>query len=123
MAINIRDLKLESPAFGHHGEIPARHTGEGEDLAPEIRWSGVPDGTRELALICHDPDAPLAQGFTHWLVYGIPPDAEGIPRAAASSSRDGTTLATRGTTAPCRPRATTTSGSTRSIPRSTHAPG
>ena len=79
MAVSIGDLKLESPAFGHHGEIPVRHTGDGEDLAPEIRWSGLPDGTRELALICHDPDAPRPQGFTHWLVYGIPPDAEGVP--------------------------------------------
>jgi Raf kinase inhibitor-like YbhB/YbcL family protein len=79
MATNIRDLKLDSPAFGHHGEIPARHSGEGEDLAPEMRWSGVPAGTRQLALVCHDPDAPLPEGFTHWLVYGIPPDAGGIP--------------------------------------------
>ena len=79
MASGSGDLKLESPAFGHHGEIPARHTGEGEDLAPELHWSGVPEGTRELALICHDPDAPRPQGFPHWLVYGIPPDAEGIP--------------------------------------------
>jgi Raf kinase inhibitor-like YbhB/YbcL family protein len=44
-----------------------------------MRWSGVPAGTRQLALVCHDPDAPLPEGFTHWLVYGIPPDAGGIP--------------------------------------------
>jgi Raf kinase inhibitor-like YbhB/YbcL family protein len=89
MATNIRHLKLESPAFGHHGEIPARHSGEGEDLAPEMRWSGVPAGTRQLALVCHDPDAPLPEGFTHWLVYGIPPDAGGFPRGAGASPRGG----------------------------------
>jgi Raf kinase inhibitor-like YbhB/YbcL family protein len=96
MATNIRDLKLESPAFGHHGEIPARHSGEGEDLAPEMRWSGVPAGTRQLALVCHDPDAPLPEGFTHWLVYGIPPDTSGIRRGAGASPRSETTSATRG---------------------------
>jgi Raf kinase inhibitor-like YbhB/YbcL family protein len=40
----------------------------------EIRIRGVPNGTVELALICHVPDAPLPFGFAHWLLYGIPPE-------------------------------------------------
>ena len=90
MSINIRDLKIESPAFGGHGEIPARHTGEGDDVSPELSWSGVPDGTRQLALVCHDPDAPLPHGFTHWVVYGIPADAGGIPEGGGGQFTEGT---------------------------------
>jgi len=38
------------------GEIPRRHTCEGDDVSPELRWSGVPDGARSLVLILDDPD-------------------------------------------------------------------
>lgn len=69
--LNIADLKVRSTAFDHHRPIPARHTSEGEDISPQLSWSGVPEGTRSFALICHDPDAPLVDGFTHWVAYGI----------------------------------------------------
>ena len=89
MPLNIQDLKIESPVFGAHGNIPAKHTGEGEDVSPEITWSGVPEGTKQLALICHDPDAPLPHGFTHWVVYGIPADAGGIPEGGGGQFTEG----------------------------------
>lgn len=77
--LNLGDLEIRSPAFGAHGQIPDRHANSGDDVSPALEWSNVPDGTKELVLICHDPDAPLARGFTHWVVYGIPADAAGIP--------------------------------------------
>ena len=77
--LNVKDLKLRSPAFGHHQRIPDRHTGNGEDVAPALEWSGVPDGTAAFALVVHDPDAPLVDGFTHWVAYGIPADTTGLP--------------------------------------------
>lgn len=76
--MQIADLKLTSPAVEHHKPIPERHTVVGDGIAPALEWSGVPDGTRGLALICHDPDAPLPHGWTHWVVMAIPPDATGI---------------------------------------------
>ena len=79
MGLNIADLKISSSAFEPHGRFPDRHTTESEDVSPELSWEGVPDGTKQLALICHDPDAPLPHGFTHWVVYGIAADATGIP--------------------------------------------
>ncbi|HEY2320399.1 MAG TPA: hypothetical protein VGH67_18980, partial [Solirubrobacteraceae bacterium] len=62
--LNVADLKLTSPAFNHHRAIPARHSGDGEDVSPELMWSGAPEGTRAFALVVHDPDAPLVDGFT-----------------------------------------------------------
>jgi Raf kinase inhibitor-like YbhB/YbcL family protein len=76
--LNVQDLAVDSDAFSHHERIPDRHSTEGEDLSPPLRWSGVPGGTRSFAVVVHDPDAPLVDGFTHWVAYGIPADATGL---------------------------------------------
>jgi Raf kinase inhibitor-like YbhB/YbcL family protein len=76
--LNLGDLALRSPAFANHEPIPARHTTDGENVAPALEWSGVPDGTAAFAVVVHDPDAPLVDGFTHWVAYGIPGDARGL---------------------------------------------
>lgn len=69
--LNVADLRLRSPAFSGHESIPERYTSEGEDVSPPLEWEGVPEGTRGFAVVCHDPDAPLVDGFTHWVAYGI----------------------------------------------------
>jgi Raf kinase inhibitor-like YbhB/YbcL family protein len=74
MSLKLGDLKIRSPALGASGRIPKRNAGDGENLSPPLEWSGAPKGTREFALVCHDPDAPLVHGFTHWVLYGIPAD-------------------------------------------------
>jgi Raf kinase inhibitor-like YbhB/YbcL family protein len=66
-------LELKSPAFEQGGTIPKKHTCDGDDVSPALRWSGVPAGTRSLVLLCNDPDAPGGL-FRHWAVYDIPPD-------------------------------------------------
>ncbi len=80
--LNVADLRLRSPAFKHHERIPERHTGDGQDVAPALEWSGVPQGTKAFAVVLHDPDAPLVDGFTHWVLYGIPGDATSLPAGA-----------------------------------------
>jgi Raf kinase inhibitor-like YbhB/YbcL family protein len=77
--LNVADLKIKSPAFEGHKSIPDRHTSKGENIAPPLEWSGVPDGTMAFAVVVHDPDAPLVDGFTHWVAYGIAGDATGLP--------------------------------------------
>lgn len=77
--LNVQDLDIQSDAFEPHGAIPERHTSDGEDVAPPLSWSGVPDGAQAFAVVCHDPDAPLVDGFTHWVAYNIAGDAEGLP--------------------------------------------
>jgi Raf kinase inhibitor-like YbhB/YbcL family protein len=76
-------VTVRSQAFQEGHAIPKRHTEDGEDLSPPLSWSTVPPGTKELALIVDDPDAPSAEPWVHWLIYKIPAAAaelaEGIP--------------------------------------------
>ena len=65
-------LALASPAFQPGARIPKRHTGEGADVSPPLEWTSLPSGTRELALICDDPDAPRPKPWVHWVLYGLP---------------------------------------------------
>jgi Raf kinase inhibitor-like YbhB/YbcL family protein len=91
MALSIADLRIDSPAFPDGGAIPDRYSRYHDDVVPPLRWSGVPQGTRQLALVCHDPDAPLPDGWTHWVVYGIAPDVTGIDEGGPVPGVKGTT--------------------------------
>ncbi len=80
-------IQLTSTAFGEGERIPAKHTGEGDDVSPPLAWSGVPQGTKALALICDDPDAPTPQPWVHWVIYKIPADCRGLPEGIAKTPR------------------------------------
>src|SRR5437763_10139922 len=82
--LNVADLRLRSPGFQGHKSIPQRHAGDGEDVAPALEWSGVPEGTKAFAIVVHDPDAPLIDGFTHWVVYGIPAEVRSLPEGGGT---------------------------------------
>lgn len=89
MALNIKDLQIHSPAFTSLERIPKQYTSDGKNISPPLEWSGLPAGTQQLALICHDPDAPLPQGFTHWLIYGIGPTVNQIAEGDGSKFTEG----------------------------------
>ncbi len=72
-------LKLTSGAFNPGDSIPRKYTGDGDDVSPALAWNAPPPGTKELALVCDDPDAPTAEPWVHWVVYGIPSDVESLP--------------------------------------------
>jgi Raf kinase inhibitor-like YbhB/YbcL family protein len=76
-------LSITSPVFSQNGEIPARHTCDGQDVSPPLSWSGLPEGTKSLALIVDDPDAPDPAApkmtWVHWVLYNIPPGATSLP--------------------------------------------
>lgn len=71
-------MQIYSPAFQDGDEIPRRYTCDGEDISPEIRIANIPEGTRSLALVCDDPDAPSGN-WVHWVLYNIPPEMTVIP--------------------------------------------
>jgi len=78
-------ITLTSTAFQEGGPIPRKHTCDGSDVSPPLAWSGVPEGTKSLALICDDPDAP-AGTWVHWVLYDIPATRAGLPEGV---SKDG----------------------------------
>ena len=93
--------------------LPDVYTCKGASESPEVAWDGVPPGTKSLALILDDPDAPDGR-FTHWLVFNIPPDSSGLTRAQpnakvlANGAQQGETSAgSRGYYPPCPPIGTT----------------
>lgn len=79
MGLNIQDLAISSPAFDNGGRLDDTHANDKGNSQPALRISGVPEGTAELAIIVHDPDAPLPFGFTHWTLYGLPADTTEVP--------------------------------------------
>lgn len=70
-------ITVTSTAFDHGDAIPERFSCEGENVPPPLRWTGVPAGATELALVIEDPDAPEGI-FVHWLVVGIGGGATGL---------------------------------------------
>lgn len=75
-------MQISSKAFAHNAPIPAKYTCEGEDTSPPLSWSGAPAGTKSLALIVDDPDAPDPDAprmtWVHWVLYNLPPDSTGL---------------------------------------------
>lgn len=78
-------LELTSSAFGDQAPIPSIHTCDGGDKSPPLGWTGLPEGTRSLALIVDDPDAPdpaaPKRTWVHWVLYNLPVTATGLPAA------------------------------------------
>jgi Raf kinase inhibitor-like YbhB/YbcL family protein len=103
-------IQINSTAFADGNPIPAEFTCDGTDVSPELKWASVPAGTKSLALICDDPDAPSGT-FVHWVIYAIPPGENQLPKAVpsnatlASGARQGKNgFGTTGYRGPCPPR-------------------
>ncbi len=76
-------LSVSSPAFSEGGKIPPEYTCESNDISPQLDWFGIPKETKTLALIVDDPDTPGGV-FTHWVIFNIPPNSNGLSKAIPS---------------------------------------
>ncbi len=89
-------LTITSEAFEDGGAMEAKYTCEGADLSPPLQWSGVPDGTRSLALIVDDPDAPDPAApqmtYVHWVLYNLPTDSGGLQEGMTAGDLPAGTL-------------------------------
>ena len=81
------NIELTSSAFGQGQQIPSKYTGLGQDVSPPFSWSGIPENTMELVLICEDPDAPSAEPWVHWVIYKIPANVTSLPEAIPFDKR------------------------------------
>ena len=72
---------ISSPAFTNGGNIPSKYTCDAgmTNPSPELTWSDAPAGTKSFVLIMDDPDVPLPNGFTHWVLADIPASTKGLP--------------------------------------------
>jgi len=99
-------FQLTAEGFADGGVIPRKHTCEGENLSPALRWENAPGSTRSFALIVEDPDAP-AGTWNHWLLWDIPATATAIAEGygAGKLGADGTNdFRKQGYGGPCPPK-------------------
>ncbi|UCF21192.1 MAG: YbhB/YbcL family Raf kinase inhibitor-like protein [Gemmatimonadota bacterium] len=73
-------IEVSSPAFQDGDLIPSRYTCEGEDISPPLEWTNLPAGSKSIALICDDPDAPVGT-WVHWVLYDLSPKLNKLPEA------------------------------------------
>jgi Raf kinase inhibitor-like YbhB/YbcL family protein len=89
------EIKVTSPAFEEGGLIPPKYTCDGVDISPPLQWEAVPEGTKSIALISDDPDAPVGT-WVHWVLFDLPAEtkelAENIPtdRTLPNGAKQGT---------------------------------
>ncbi|MBN1391340.1 MAG: YbhB/YbcL family Raf kinase inhibitor-like protein [Sedimentisphaerales bacterium] len=106
------EIKVTSSAFAEGGLIPAKYTCDGSDISPPLQWEGVPEGTKSIALISDDPDAPMGT-WVHWVLFNLLADSneleEDIPsdKTLPNGAKQGTTDFKRiGYGGPCPPSGT-----------------
>lgn len=87
---DVMTFTISSPAFEHGGLMPRRYTCDGDDVSPLLEWSAVPEGTKSLALIVDDPDAPdpaaPKRTWVHWVVFNIPALARELPEGVGGDN-------------------------------------
>jgi Raf kinase inhibitor-like YbhB/YbcL family protein len=103
-------LGVSSAAFAPDGNIPQMYTCDGTDISPPLSWDPVPQGTRSIAILVTDPDAPSGT-FIHWVAYNIPPGTREIPAGIpgrsilpAGSLQERNDMGRAGYGGPCPPR-------------------
>lgn len=86
-------IALRSTTFASGDPMPAACShSEGNSTSPALAWSGLPQGTRELVLLCEDPDIPGRRPFCHWVLYGLAESVTHLPeglRAAPEGAAHG----------------------------------
>jgi Raf kinase inhibitor-like YbhB/YbcL family protein len=85
-------IRVTSPAFQSNGHIPRQYTCDGKDINPPLMIANCPQGTRSIALICDDPDAPVGI-WVHWVIWNIDPGVKEIkentvPQGAVEGMND-----------------------------------
>jgi Raf kinase inhibitor-like YbhB/YbcL family protein len=72
-------ITISAEVFKEGEIIPAEYTCEGKNVSPSLSWKGIPAGTKSIAMIMDDPDAPGGT-FVHWLLFNIPGNTQKLPK-------------------------------------------
>ena len=96
-------ITVSSTAFADGGDIPRRYTCDGDDVSPPLALSGLPTGTRDVALLVEDPDAPGGT-FVHWVAWGIDPSKAALGEGESPPGSGTNGFRRQGYGGPCPPR-------------------
>jgi Raf kinase inhibitor-like YbhB/YbcL family protein len=81
-------IEVRSLAFADHAAIPTRYTADGAGCSPPLRWSGVPEAARSIALIVEDADAPMPSPLVHAIVVNLPSGDGALSEGALDRSSE-----------------------------------
>lgn len=87
----VAQIVIKSPAVPEEGVLPARYTCDGQDISPPLQWTGIPSGTKELAIFLLSVNGVKGKFFFNWAITGLNPASHGIPAGFKSPN---TTTAT-----------------------------
>ncbi|MGE5607748.1 MAG: YbhB/YbcL family Raf kinase inhibitor-like protein [Bacillota bacterium] len=80
-------INITSSAFASGQPIPRKYTGDGQNVSPPLSWTNLPKNTKELAIICDDPDAPQPEPWVHWVIYRLPADLTSLPEHISQNAK------------------------------------
>ncbi len=78
-------LTISSPSFPSGGDIPKKFTCDGADVSPQLTWTDPPAGTKSLAVLVDDPDAPVGN-WNHWALWNLPATARGLAEGVSKEA-------------------------------------
>ena len=84
--VTMMKLDVTSSAFNDGQAIPKQYTADGKNISPPIKWNAPPEGTKSVAVICDDPDAPVGN-WNHWTLWNLPATARGLPEGMSKEPR------------------------------------
>ena len=77
--VDAGEILVESPTLRAGEMVPRDYTPDGRNLSPPLKWKQLPEGTKEIAVVCADFGAGNPPPWVHWLIYGIPGSAKELP--------------------------------------------
>ena len=103
---DIASLTVTSPAFAPSTMIPEKYSCQGTNINPPIHIDGIPPETKSMVLIVNDPDAPVAGGFKHWVMWNIDQTMPDIPEGYHGAVQGFNSFKKKGYNGPCPPQGT-----------------
>ncbi len=105
--VSVASMTVTSNSFTSNGQIPVDNSCDGADRSPQLTWSSPPEGTKSIAIMADDPDAP-GGNFTHWIAFNLPPEtrtlAEGVDPSTLGARLGQNDFQSVGYRGPCPPK-------------------
>ena len=81
-----KDNAMVARKYG--GKLASNPNCDGDNVSPQLSWSGVPEGTKSFAFTMVDPEGRGGLGVFHWVAYGIPANVTSFAEGEVSKESD-----------------------------------